>query len=162
VVKPLLGPTTTEFDAFSALQIRRLLTLALGAAPLSGDVQDPVHAGRLLAVMLRERGGTDERLLEVVAAPGTSLKELRRIKDLAKELLESASGADDRDAVRLLYHAAVAAALGGRGVDISTRPLETRRAIYRRLAEAFIEHPLGAIFTRAADRADSNSNDVTS
>jgi hypothetical protein len=154
VVKPQLGETTSAVDTFSPLQLRRLLVLAAG-----GDIEEPEidadDISTLLVAPCRRRGESAQVLIDAVVAPGTPVVELGRIKDLAKRMLDDAADATEREAARLLYHLAVASALGHHGEDISTRPKLERRLLYERLALTFAGHAASQVFRQAADRLAS-------
>lgn len=70
-------------------------------------------------------------------------------------MLDGATNDGESAAARLLYHLAVAAAVGHHNVDISTRPKGERRLIYERLALGFAGHTAAGVFRRAADRVTS-------
>jgi hypothetical protein len=91
-----------------------------------------------------------ERLLDTVMAATTSLDELTKLKEQAKVLIEQAATRRDREEARLLYHAAVAAALVRHGTAISGRPIVRQHAIYARFAEARRRDALGQLFRDAA------------
>jgi hypothetical protein len=57
------------------------------------------------------------------------------------------------NAATLLYHAAIAAAYAQHGVNVSSRPIETRRDLYEDLGNAFTGAMLGDVFRQAVDRA---------
>jgi hypothetical protein len=153
LVKSSLDPTSVDVDYFSPPQLKRLLILASGSSEFFTDASDLKEVGRLLAESCKRSGESGERLLERAAAPTTTVVELRRIKELAKKLLDEAKAPHHREASRLLYHVAVAAAFGRLGKDISTRPLGERRLLYERIAIVFSGHPLGQLFRRAVERA---------
>ena len=140
----------------SAQQLRTLLGLAArsekGSASLTAQAADPAGISALLTEIGAEVGESGDLLLETVAASDTPLEVLCGIKDLAKRLAERARGQAHRDATTFLYHAAVAAAAGGHGVNISSTPLGPRLALYEDLAVALAGHPLGTVFREAICR----------
>ncbi|MBS1819341.1 MAG: hypothetical protein JSU08_15510 [Acidobacteria bacterium] len=151
-MKPRLDATSADVDYFNPFQLRRLLLLASGAASRLAEITDFEEASRLLVELSAARGEPEQDLLGIAAAPATSLKELRRIKNLAKRMLDDAPQAAQAAAARLLYHVAVAAAFGRCAVDISSRPLAGRQVMYERLALVFSGQPIANVFRHAADR----------
>ena len=137
------------------------LTTLLSLAFLSGGseesvpaiARDLVETRRLLSQVPAGGFGTAERLLDAICVPRTSLDGLLRMKETAKELLATAATREQQDAVTLVYHAAVAAALAEHGARITSRPIEERMGLYESLAVALRGQLLGDIFLRAVDRA---------
>lgn len=142
----------------SAQQLRALLGLAArsekGSASLTAQAAEPTRLSRLLTEIGAEVGESGDLLLGTVATPDTPLEVLRGIKDLAKQLAERARSDAHRDACTILYHAALAAAAGRHGVNISSTPLGPRLALYEDLAVALAGHPLGAVFRDTICRED--------
>lgn len=102
-------------------------------------------------------GSLRTSILASTAAATTSVDELIRIKEDAKTLAADASDGPHREAARLLYHLAVAAAFVHHGAAISGRPLAKQQGLYDQLAEAWAEHAIGRVFRNAAMRlADSD------
>ncbi len=116
----------------TASQVKALLIVAsLPGPPLAGPYSD---------------------LLEKVAQDTTAVQELTRVKEQAKALMKEAADEGDRDAARLLYHAAVAAAFVHHGAAISGRPMRKQQRLYERFAEQWAGHALGRLFREAAAR----------
>jgi hypothetical protein len=91
--------------------------------------------------------------LDRAAAAGTTVAELVEIKDTAKRLIEAAPDGDRREAARVVYYAAVAAALVRHGALISSRPMAKQRPLFARLAATLRSDRLRALFRDAATRA---------
>jgi len=135
-------------------QLKTLLGLAQGE---EGAHSLPAAADRQkLSVLLAELCGDHpvfgDGPLEAVADPEAPLEALQELKELAKERLDTAPSEAHRDAARFLYHAAIAAALGRHGRNISSRPAAARLDLYEDLATVLVGDPLGELFRRAADR----------
>jgi len=152
-----LDPTNRDVDYFSQSQLKRLLILASGSTSRLPEINDIDEVSRLIAMLCARQGDTEPDLVAKAAAGTTSVEELRHIKDRAKRLLDDACGPMQGAAARLLYHVAVAAALGRTGVDISSRPIANRRLMYERLRLTFWGHPVADVFRLAADRISRSS-----
>ena len=135
-------------------QVKALLLVAtesrLQAEPLS---QRAAELDGMLEEMSRAYGPTSSDLLSRAADPATTVDERTRIKDLAKQLIESDADDSHRDAARLLYHVAVAAALVHHGAAISGRPIQKQQPLYEELAETWAGHAIGDVFRDAAAHA---------
>jgi hypothetical protein len=105
---------------------------------------------RLLADMSGNRG--DRELLATAAQDTTTVEELVRIKELAKAWASEAVDGPHRDAARLLYHLAVAAAFVHHAAAISGRPLRKQQRLYETFADAWTGHSIGRVFREAATR----------
>ena len=116
----------------SAVQLRSLLGIALEPAAIG----EAPYA----------------EALERAAAPDTDVAELDAIKDDAKRLIEAAPDRDQREAARVVYYAAVAAAFVRHGALISSRALSKQRPTFERLAETLRSDQLRALFREAAAR----------
>jgi hypothetical protein len=154
--------TRTPLDRCSASQLRDLL--GLGVAENESPTSLPAEAGntaevaRLLTGLLsEERSG--QVLLDAVSEPDAPLEALRQIKDVAKRLLEEARTEPQRNAARVLYHAAIAAAYAGHSENISSLPIGPRMFLYEDLAAVLSGKPLGAVFRRAVERASQNEQE---
>jgi hypothetical protein len=137
-------------------QLKALLTLALTPQP-EGTPATPwaMSAAEFEARLAEAFEGAmipGARALALVTAPDTPLAGLRSLKELAKNRAAHATGEAPRAAATLLYHAAIAAALGRHGVNISSRPAASRWALYEDLSAIFATHPFGQLFRQAADR----------
>ncbi len=150
--KSSLGVNGRDVDDVNARGLRRVLMLAFGSPSDSVDIHDPDEAGRLVRDICTRQADAAHSLLEVAASPETPLEDLRFIKELAKRLLKGANSSREAEAVRLLFHVAVAAAVGRFNVDMSSRPTADRVLLYERLAIVFAGHRVGEVFRCAADR----------
>ncbi len=156
MVKP---STTTTVDRATGEQLRTLLGLASrppghrASTSLLATIPSLDPLRKLLTECCGAMGESGELLLATVCDEKTPLEALRGIKDIAKELRSKAQTDVHRDAATLLYHAAIAAAYAQHGVNVSSRPIETRRDLYEDLGNAFTGAMLGEVFRRAVDRA---------
>jgi hypothetical protein len=107
---------------------------------------------RLLTEVCAGPEGAGEVFLATTCDAQTPLETLRGIKELAKTLLAEATSEAHRSATTFLYHLALAAAYAHHGVNISTRALEARLALYEDLATALGDDPPGTVFRQAVDR----------
>lgn len=143
-------------DHCSPSQLKALLSLASrplgGPAALSSQTVNPEELSRLLTELCQGQAESGELLLTTVCEEETPIEALRGIKELAKQLSAEAKTEAQRQAATVLYHAAVAAAFGRRGADISSRPLSSRSTLYEDLAAMLAGHPLGAVFRQAVER----------
>ncbi len=148
--------TRSELDHCSAAQLAALLGLAVapGAGPssLPAESRDAARLARLLTDFLPEDGESGQTLLEMVCETSTAVETLRRLKELGKRLAADSPSEAHRDAARVLYHAAVAAAYAYHGENASSRPIESRLALYEDLAAALGGQPLGSVFREAVER----------
>ena len=142
-----------DIDSVNALGLRRILLLAFGSPSVTVDIHDPDDVGRLLRDLCVRRAESAASLLDVAAAKTTPLEDLRFIKELAKRLLKNAPhSAGEAEAVHLLYHVAVAAAISRFRVDMSRSSPADRSLLYERLGIVFAGHPIGDVFRAAAGR----------
>jgi hypothetical protein len=93
--------------------------------------------------------------LDRAVAPAATVAELVEIKDAAKRLIEAAPDRDHREAARVVYYAAVAAAFVRHGALISSRAMSKQRPLFERLAIALRSDQLRALFREAAARLAS-------
>jgi hypothetical protein len=151
------GSTGSALDRCSVSQLRHLLRLGVkpGESPTSlpAEVGNTAELVRLLTEFLPEEGESGQVLLDSVSEPDAPLEVLRQIKRVAKRLVEEAPSEPHRNAGRVLYHSAVAAAYARHGENISTRPIPARIPLYEDLASVLAGEPLGVVFQRAIERA---------
>ncbi len=142
-------------DTLHVLHLSKLLELALDdEAEGATDGASPRQVLRnRLADLLPGKQAEVDSILTAVCRRDTPVAELRSLKERAKWLARDAGDADKADAVTVLYHACVAAALLYQGQDTSTIPLAQRAAIYGVLAPRFAGDPLGVLFHEAAQLA---------
>lgn len=138
-----------RLDSLTGSQLKALLMVA--AAP---DGQDVAPAQADLERLLTEMSGGSENagadLIATAANETTSVEELVRIKELAKTWAGNAADSPHREAARLLYHLAVAAAFVYHAAAISGRPLRKQQFLYEKFAEAWTGHAIGRVFREAA------------
>ncbi|MBI3768819.1 MAG: hypothetical protein HY271_10050 [Deltaproteobacteria bacterium] len=148
--------TASILEHLTSEQLKALLALAAGAGPLAdilpAGVAESDQLARLLGEMCPGEPEAGQVLLDTVAAAGAPVAALRGVKEMAKELVAGVADDAHRQAAMLLYHAAVAAAFGTHGVDLSSRPVAARRTLWQELAAALAAHPLGRVFRNAAER----------
>jgi hypothetical protein len=139
--------STARLESLTGSQMKALLGVASGTRPPSAarPARTVAEDERLLADMNRA-------LLDKALNESTAVEELIRIKDLAKVLIKEADGTRQREAARLLYHVAVAAAFVHHGARISGRSMLKQEVLYDRLAATWAEHPIGRLFSQAAAR----------
>jgi hypothetical protein len=142
----------------TAGQLRSLLAMAVDRPGAYGSLlaraRDVAEIERLLA-----GSGAAERetsMLAALAARGTSLAEVRAIRDLAKGLIDRVGSDAAREAAAFVYHAATAAALGRHGCNLSSVPAQTRLPLFEDLATALGAHPLADVFRDAVDYVASS------
>ena len=152
-MKPPLDPLSANIDGISQPQLRRLLLLASGSSSRLADVDDLDDARQQIEVLLARLGIAEINPLAEAVAAGTSLDELRRIKDVAKRLLSRAETPGEQAAARLLYHVAVATAFGRDATEISSAAMAQRSLLYERLALVFAGDAVGEAFHQAVLRA---------
>ena len=136
-------------------QVRALLVAASKPRVASAMARNNniARIERQLAELIGASAGPRSELLNEATQATTSVRKLRSIKEVAKALIRKSVNRDHRDAARLLYHAAVAAAAVHHAAPISGRPMHKQQDVYERLAAAWAGHPLGRLFEEAAARA---------
>lgn len=144
-----------KIDRCGSAQLKALLSLAddrQGERPLAAEIGGEGELRRRLEEILRREAGGGDATLDAIASKETPLETLRGLKGSAKGLISRARSADDRNAGTLLYHAIIAAAFAHHGVNISSRDLDGRMAMYEDLSALLAVDPLGAVFRAAVDR----------
>jgi hypothetical protein len=135
----------------SAAHLRRLISLA-NERPQSTEAVVPRLADPTeLTILLDEIApaavpNSNGSMVAAVLDPATPLTELETVYRQARELIKRAENVTQKAAAELLYHAAVAAAHARHGANIANRPIEARRALYKRLADLLGPSPLANIF----------------
>lgn len=149
-------PATTTIDRCTPAQLKTLLALAAGQSGQEMSLPARIINYDALVGSLTEAcegaEGSGEVLLATTCDAQTPLETLQGIKELAKTLLADATTEAQRTAATCLYHLALAAAFARHGVNISSRALETRLALYEDLATALGDTPPGDVFRDAIDR----------
>ncbi len=149
----------TAIGNCSSTQLKTLLDLARAPGGIEGSVLSqamnlPALPG-LLDGLTGDMARSGSSLLGAVCAPESSAASLCGIKDAAKALLLKAQRNDERAAATFLYHAAIAAAFGRHGVNISSFPIDARWTLYEDLATVMKGSAFGLIFREAADRIEA-------
>ena len=149
---------TTTIEHSATRQLKALLALAHApraqSALLPSELADSAGLARHLTALSQGSEQSGEALLSTLCNRQTPLAALQGIKELAKTLAEKAGSEVERGAATLLYHAAVAAAFGHHGHNISSRSGGARLELYDDLAALMAGDPLGRVFQEAADRLE--------
>lgn len=159
-MKGALGATDAAFGSLTRAQMRRLLALATASSEELTEPETVEEASVLLAELSAALNLPVEPLIEVASADGTPLARLRLLKDLGKEMTAEAQHPSHRDAAMLLYHVAVAAGYLRFGVNISSRPLTEREAIYQYYAALYDDSDIGRIFGSISAQLEHSGNTV--
>jgi hypothetical protein len=150
--------TSLLLDALDGRRLRKLLELAVRAedhGPRPAGTRRPPDPIAALGELLRRSGRSHQALLTAVTTTTTPLRRLRDVKEVAKQLERRAPSASHRDAAKLLYHAAVAAAFAWHGENISSRHIRSRLGLYDHLASTLHDSELAAVFRATVARASS-------
>ena len=149
--------TATSLDQCRISQLEALLGLAVetdqNPMSLPAEAGSTAKLQHLLTELFPEESESAEMLLAIVAASGSKLEELQRLKEIGKRLVADAPTEAHRNAARVLYHAAIAAAYANHGVNLSSHPIGARLQLYEELAGLLGGDPLGAVFHKAVKRA---------
>jgi hypothetical protein len=140
-------------------QVRALLVVASNPRVASARAWNNKIARieRHLGDLIGASAGPGSELLNEAMQAATPVHRLRSIKEVAKALIKKSVTRHHRDAARLLYHTAVAAAAVHHAEPVSGRPMHEQQDVYERLAAAWTGHPLGRLFEGALARAAANS-----
>jgi len=138
----------------ASTQMIRLLNLGAQdhdrkSGPRRSDFDHQSPSGDILAAF----GDPGRRALEAVSNPETPVQDLRQIKKLWKKQANAATSKRDKDAAATLYAAAIAAAFGFHGENISSLSVNERLKLFQRLADRLGGDPLAKVFAEAVDRA---------
>ena len=136
-------------------QVKALWLVASDAHLLDSDWAKTTAArtNRRLARMTRIVGEPMRDALGTLLDAATPVRELCRIKELAKSLIRQAPNRQCRNDATLLYHLAVAAAFVHHDTAISARPSRKQLPLYDMFADTWDGHPIGLLFREAAARA---------
>jgi len=147
--------TTTTIEQSSDWQLKALLVLAGAGVQknsfLPVELLRSADLARHLSVLCGDSVQSSDALLSALCNRQTPLSVLQGIKDLAKALGAKATTEVEQAAATLLYHAAIAAALGRQRQSISSRPGVARFALYEDLGLLLRGNPLGDVFRAAAE-----------
>jgi hypothetical protein len=143
--------------------VKALLVVASASRQPSVEAQkdDPAEDEAILDEMTRAHSGSNAGLLGKASNESTDVAELIRIKDLAKALITESGDSRQREAARLLYHVAVAAALVHHDQSISGRPLQKQQTLFDKLAVAWAGHSIGRLFGEAAARSTNSHSSIS-
>jgi hypothetical protein len=145
------SPMRGHLESLTGSQLKTLLMVAADpAAETDTATMRAAEVARHLAELSGSRDADD--LLATAAKETTSVEELVRLKELAKTWAGEAADRPHRDAARLLYHVAVAAAFVHHAAAISGRPPRKQQRLYEEFADAWIGHSIGRVFREAAAR----------
>jgi hypothetical protein len=137
----------------SGRQLKRLLKLAYRGEEVTRnlllEVGDPKQLERLLDEIYTGTGQPARNLLQAVCSPDTPLDDLREIRSAAKRLVVAVRGPRPKAAATLLYHLAIACALGRYGQNISSKDPAERLELYKYLASELSDEELAAVFANA-------------
>jgi len=140
-------------DHCTGRQLKELLALATTDAKTTWNWLLEVGDLEQLEYLLTENctgiGQSAGALLRAVCSPATPVDALIAIKSTAKRLAVAAEGAPEKAAATLLYHLAVASALGHHGRNISSKDPAERLALYKDLAAELSDEELAAVFEKA-------------
>lgn len=147
--------SSLSLDRSQPSQLKTLLGLATqvegGGGPLPAQAADAAGLRRLLTEVCSGQGESGDLLLETVCDRDVPLEVLQGIKQLAKDIVAAAATEGQRHAATILYHAAIAAGFAWYGVNLSSRPIVDRLALYEDLAAVLAGEPLGAVFVAAVE-----------
>ncbi len=149
---------TARLESLTGSQVKALLVVASESREPSAEAlnRGATEDEALLDEMCRAHAGSNTGLLDKASNEATDVAELMRIKTLAKELIKEAGDSRQREAARLLYHVAIAAAFVHHGQSISGRPVEKQQLLFDRLAVTWAGHTIGRLFGEAAARSTNS------
>jgi hypothetical protein len=134
-------------------QLKELLALASTNVKATRDwlleIGDSERLEHLLTEMSAGAGQSGAALLRAVCAADTPVETLVEIKSVAKRLAVAAETPAQHAAATLLYHLAVASALGCHARNISSKDPAERLPLYKDLAAELSAEELAAIFEKA-------------
>ena len=150
--------TSNSLDQCSISQLEALLSLAV--EPNENPMSLPAEAGstaklrRLLSELFTDEDQSGELLLDMASAPDSKLEAIQELKEIGKRLVTDAPTEAHRNAARVLYHAAIAAAYAHHGVNLSSHPIRARLLLYEEFAALLAGEPLGTVFRAAVECAE--------
>jgi hypothetical protein len=146
-------------DHCSDRQLKELLALACSDVKATRDwlleIGDFQRMDELLSDMCAGGGPSGSALLRAVCSADTPVETLVEIKGVAKRLSVAAEAPAQNAAATLLYHLAVASALGHHARNISSKDPADRLPLYKDLAAELSDDEMAAIFEKASDRIAS-------
>jgi hypothetical protein len=142
-------------------QLKELLALASTNTQVTPnwllEIGDSEQLEYLLTEILRATGESGGQLVQVVCCPETPVEVLVAIKSTAKRLVVAAESPAHTAAATLLYHLAVASALGNHARNISSRDPVERLPLYKEMAAELCDDELAAVFEKAIDGLASST-----
>lgn len=140
----------------SAVQTKDLLSIGSRATEPGQNWLFEVADFELMEMLLTDmRTGTihsGAALMDAVCSPDTPVEALRAIKDLAKSLAKGTQAEDQQGAAAtLLYHLAVASALGYHEENISSMDAAARLPVYREFVAEICDDSIGEVFEKALE-----------
>jgi len=149
----MAGTEVSTLDRCSGRQLKELLALAATDTKAPRDwlleVGDLETMNDLLTEMCAGTEQSGSALLQAVCSPQTSVEVLTGVKSTAKRLSVAAEAPAQKAAATLLYHLAVAAALGHHAQNISSKNPVERLSLYQDLALDLCDDKLAAVFEKA-------------
>jgi hypothetical protein len=140
-------------DGCSGRQLKELLALAATDEKTTRnwllEVGDLEQLEYILTEMCDGTGQSANSLVQAVCSPQTPVEILIAVKSTAKLFAVAAEAPAQKAAATLLYHLAVASALGHHGRNISSKDPADRLPLYRDLAAELSDNELAAIFAKA-------------
>jgi hypothetical protein len=156
--------TDTEIsilDRCTGRQLKELLALASNDANATRswllEVGDLEALEYLLTSTCAGTGESAGALLHAICSADTPVEVLVAVKSSAKRLATAAEEPAQKAAATLLYHLAVAAALGRHGRNISSKDPVERLPLYQQLAAELSDNELAVIFEKAVAHLESTS-----
>ena len=153
-------PDVRQLDQCSSNQLSTLLRLAALPHRSRSGMVELLREPALLEAALEEPGPDGAHFgredVARLTAEEPELASLIEVKEHAKRSLVRPASARQRDALTLVYHAAVAAAYGVHAASISSRPIAARAANYSDMAMLLPPGPLRDIFVKALDRLEAS------
>ena len=138
----------------SSAQLCRMLRLVEDTQGTDEEAIEAFADKTELAAVLDEIGYEKvdgAALVEEVLAEEVTLPQLEAVHRLSRGLRKCATTPVQKVAADMLYQASIAAAYQHLGVNLGSRPIAARRALFLELAEKLGPSDLGRLFARAAE-----------
>lgn len=141
-------------SAASAAQLCRMLRLA-DEDQAKGDsaVESFADATEFAAVLeeIDDEGMDAASLVTVLFTEDIALALLQSVQNVSRRLRKLATTVAQKEAADLLYQAVIAAGHLRLGINLGSRPIAARRALFMELAGKLGRSDLGQLFARAAE-----------
>jgi hypothetical protein len=151
----------SALDHCTDRQLKELLALASTDVKATRDwlleIGDSERLEQLLTEMCGDAVPPGSALLQAACSADTPVETLVEIKSVAKRLAVAAEAPAQNAAATLLYHLAVASALGHHARNISSKDPAARLPLYKDLAE-LSDDDLAVIFEKAVARIASTTS----